>query len=384
MPDDYDAASTFARVGRELSATVAEPSLSYVILTDTCNFRCSYCFIENALPFTGNSISRNQADSIARILLRLSAGLQRYSVIFYGGEPLINKDTMYYLVETLNRSAPGRFQFSMVTNGSLVDDEVARRLATLGFSVGVSLDGWAELNAPRQYVGGGDTFFDAVRAVATLKKHKVNVGVSCTVTKANVGHLVEIVDFVSKLRVKGIGFNIVLDKLAQSHAIQDPAELAHRLFEASIRAMDLGIGEDRIGRRRIEPFFKEEFRPYDCPAYGRQVFFSPKGTVGPCQAFYTTPLFQEQATDEFNPRKSPSIQRFLDMGGTLKSSECMNCPAIAICGGSCPYDVFTKTGTLGHLDPYFCTFMRETLRLLIEFYYDRVILPTSQSAAPPA
>lgn len=373
VPDDYDAAGAFQQVSRRLAQESPQPALSYVLLTDVCNFRCDYCFIENALASTGHSISEDQVGLISKVILRQLREKGTYSVTFYGGEPLTNSDTLFALVETLNTAAPGRFRFSMVTNGSLVTDELAERISATSISVGVSLDGWSELNVNRTFTGGGETTYDALRAIATLKKHKAKVGVSCTVTKTNVDHLIEIVDFVSKLHVTGIGFNLVLDKRAQVHAVEDPTELARKMFHASVRAIELGMGEDRIGHRRVEPFFKEEFRAYDCPAYGRQIFFSPNGTVGPCQAFYTTPLYQEKLTDDFDPRRSQPFLDFIEMGGTLKSAECMRCPAIAICGGSCPYDVFTKTGVLSHLDPYYCEFMREILHLLVQFYYDRKV-----------
>ncbi|MCL5874171.1 MAG: SPASM domain-containing protein, partial [Candidatus Thermoplasmatota archaeon] len=188
----------------------------------------------------------------------------------------------------------------------------------------------------------------------------------------NYQHLTEIVDFFSNLGV-GISFNIILDKLGRSYSVDDPTALSKALFSAFSRASELGILEDRIGRRRAEPFFTEIPRLYDCPAYGQQIFFSPKGTLGPCQAFYTTELYQEKITPDFDAKKSDVLYPFIKMGGPFKSDYCTECPAIGICGGSCPYDVYTITGKLGFIDPYFCSIMKETLNNLIGYYYKQKV-----------
>ncbi len=36
-----------------------------------------------------------------------------------------------------------------------------------------------------------------------------------------------------------------------------------------------------------------------------------------------------------------------------------------MCGGACAYDVYIKTGKIGIKENYFCTFLNETLKLLL-------------------
>ncbi|MGC8688315.1 MAG: GNAT family N-acetyltransferase [Candidatus Micrarchaeia archaeon] len=57
------------------------------------------------------------------------------------------------------------------------------------------------------------------------------------------------------------------------------------------------------------------------------------------------------------------------MGGPLYNEKCWDCPALGLCGGSCAYDIYTKTGKLGFIDEYFCTLMNETLKYLLEYYF---------------
>jgi uncharacterized protein len=367
--DNYDKQEAFHRVSKLLLRTEQSASQCYVMLTDSCNFRCGYCYLQNVLKNPNKSLTGEATDQVIEAILRISRTKDQFRVIFFGGEPLMNSSAMSEIIRRLRAFDSKRFRFFLVTNGSLVTDGVAKSLKEFAVGVGVSIDGWRDLNRLRVSADGKETFHQALSALILLEKYGVETGVSCTVSNENCKALEEVVEFFYKLGIRSIGFNLILDRQGDRYAVSDPKELAYSMFRAFKRASDLGILEDRVGTRRGIPLFGENPRVYDCPAYGEQVFFSPDGRIGPCQAFYSTGLFQEQLTSGFDPSSSVVFQEWLDMGGPFKSDTCMNCPAIGICGGACPYDVYTKTGKLDFVDPYFCTFVNEILRYLLEYYY---------------
>ena len=169
--------------------------------------------------------------------------------------------------------------------------------------------------------------------------------------------------------MNSVGFNLLTRiKDAGEFEVPDPKQLASYLFMAYLKAEKLRMFEDRIGKRRANYFFKEIFHVYDCPAFGEQIFFSPTGTVGPCQAFYPSGKYQIPLTENLNVHQEPLFYKWLELG-TLKNKECMNCPAIGICGGACGYDVYIKTGKIGIKENYFCTFQNEILKLLLTYNY---------------
>jgi uncharacterized protein len=367
--DNYDKEEAFHRVSKLLLRTEQSVSQCYVMLTDLCNFRCTYCYLENVLKNPDKSLTGGATDQVIEAILRISGTKDQFRVIFFGGEPLMNRSAMFDIIRRLRAFDSEKFEFFLVTNGSLVTESVAKSLKEFAVRVGVSIDGWRDLDRLRVSVNGKETFHQALNALILLEKYGVETGISCTVSKENCKALEEVVDFFYELGIKSIGFNLILDRQGERYAVSDPKELAYYMFRAFKRATELGILEDRVGRRRGIPLFQENPKVYDCPAYGEQVFFSPDGRIGPCQAFYSTGMFQEQLTSSFDASSSVVFQEWLDMGGPFKSNVCMNCPAIGVCGGACPYDVYTKTGKLDFVDPYFCTFVNEILKYLLKYYY---------------
>ncbi len=368
VPQGFDEVKVFDTVATSLLRKKPEPSLAYILVTDFCNFRCGYCFIENNLKGPSSVMSKDLADKVINALINEAKQVPEFRVTFYGGEPFSNSEIVFYIIEKLEQASK-KFFFSCVTNGSLITEEIAKQLKQHNVGVGLSLDGWANIDKNRVFTDGKETFYQALKALAILKEAGVNAGISCTITKQNYMHAEEIVEFIQKLGVRTIGFNLLTRlKEPSKFEVPDPKQLAHHLFAAYLKAKELHMFEDRIDNRRANYFFKEIFHLYDCPAFGQLIFFSPTGTVGPCHAFYPSGKYQIPIKDDLKIQDEPLFHKWLEIG-TLRNKDCMKCAAIGICGGGCAYDIYVKTGQLGIKEDYFCTFQNEILKLLISYNF---------------
>jgi len=368
VPQGFDAEEVFDAVANSLLRKSPQNNLAYILVTDFCNFRCGYCFIENSLKGPRTLMSKDLADKVINVLINEAKHVPEYRVTFYGGEPFSNSEIVFYIIEKLELASK-KFLFFCVTNGSLITEDIAKKLKQHNVDVGLSLDGWANIDNNRVFTDGKETFYSALKALALLKEAGVNTGISCTITKQNYEHAEEIVEFIQKLGIRTIGFNLLtrIKELSQFE-VPDPKQLAHHLFGAYLKAKELHMFEDRIDNRRANYFFKEIFHIYDCPAFGQLIFFSPTGTVGPCHAFYPSGKYQIQIKKDLKVQEEPLFYKWLEIG-TLKNKDCMKCPAIGICGGGCAYDIYVKTGRLGIKENYFCTFQNEILKLLISYNF---------------
>lgn len=368
VPKGFDAEKVFDAVAGSLLRKKPDASLAYILVTDFCNFRCGYCFIENNLKVPSTLMSKDLADKVIKVLINEAKQVPEFRVTFYGGEPFSNSEIVFYIIEKLEEASK-KFLFSCVTNGSLITEDIAKKLKQHNVAVGLSLDGWANIDKNRVFTDGKETFYSALKALAILKEAGVNTGISCTITKQNYMHAEEIIEFIQKLGVRTIGFNLLTRlKEPSQFEVPDPKQLAHHLFGAYIKAKELHMFEDRIDNRRANYFFKEIFHIYDCPAFGQLLFFSPTGTVGPCHAFYPSGKYQIPIKEDLKIQEEPLFHKWLEIG-TLKNKECMKCPAIGICGGGCAYDIYIKTGKLDIKEDYFCTFQNEILKLLISYNF---------------
>lgn len=125
----------------------------------SCNFECSYCS-QRFVPHSDETNAKD-IDAFLEKLLPNIAGVPE-KVEFWGGEPFVYWKTFKPLAERVRFFWPNA-QFSVITNGSLLDEAKIEWLDALNFQVAISHDG------PGQKVRGPDPLQDADTADAILK-----------------------------------------------------------------------------------------------------------------------------------------------------------------------------------------------------------------------
>ncbi len=351
---------------------------SYLFLTDECNFRCSYCFEKKPQTGSGKIINKEQADNIIKVIKRNAAKSRPYQIFFYGGESLLYSEIMFHIVEKLKNVKYIEFKFALNTNGSLITQELAKKLKQNNFVVCVSLDGWKEINdKARKFTDNNGTYYDTLKGILTLQKEGVETSISCTISSHNFMLMPEIVEFIARLGIKNMGFNLLIGKPSGLDNL-NPETLAFYFFEAFKKAKSLGITEERIGQRRYAHFLKEVPRLNDCVGCGEQICFYPDGRVGTCHAFYPSKHFSINLPE--NPEDFIASKNEIWIEWCKRSpfnmQECIDCEAIALCGGGCPYNSFVKEGSIWARDKFFCVFMKKILRYMILYYYYEEVLKT--------
>jgi len=118
----------------------------------SCNYSCDYCsqkFVERSESTTAKDVAPFM-EKLKVLEFSEEAGLK---VEFWGGEPLVYWKTLKPLAEAIREKVPYA-RFSMITNGSILTDEIIDWLMMMDFSVSISHDG------PGQAVRGPDPFDD--------------------------------------------------------------------------------------------------------------------------------------------------------------------------------------------------------------------------------
>lgn len=135
----------------------------------SCNYSCDYCsqkFVERPKETNAKDIE-NFMKLFSELRFSEERGLR---VEFWGGEPFVYWKTMKPLAEAIRRKFADwkkQPQFSVITNGSLLTDEINMWLTYMGFSVAVSHDG------PGQFVRGPDPFEDPEKKRIVMDLYRV-------------------------------------------------------------------------------------------------------------------------------------------------------------------------------------------------------------------
>jgi uncharacterized protein len=155
-----------------------------------CNLDCEYCFfLSKELLYPGDRF--RMADDVLRNWIRQTIEAHRtpeVDLAFQGGEPtLLGLDFFRRAVAYAREVAGDRpLQFTIQTNGTLVDDAWAGFLREERFLVGLSIDGPAEMHDRYRVDKRGRPTYARVRqAWDLLQAHAVDTNILCAVSTAN-------------------------------------------------------------------------------------------------------------------------------------------------------------------------------------------------------
>lgn len=164
------------------------PGFLLISPTKKCNLYCIGCYADS--DRTEIKLSWPVLDRLATESKELWGA--RFLVIS-GGEPLLYEDESHSLMNLVEKH--GDIFFLMYTNGTLIDENMARRMARAGnIMPAISVEGLRESTDKRR---GRGVFDRILQAFDHLRKEKVFYGISVTVTRNNAEEVFsdEVIDF---------------------------------------------------------------------------------------------------------------------------------------------------------------------------------------------
>lgn len=365
---------------REQLLSEQKLDLMYLLLTDGCNLKCTYCFEDTpeSRNFCATMMDVDTAIEALRFFGRMTKlhgthGAEKI-VQLYGGEPLMNKKAVLAVVRAMSDmrnsgELPQDTQLVVVTNGVLLDDELIDLFADNNIGVGISLDGPPNINnkyriAKREDV---DVFRSAMEAYQKAKQRGVAVGLSITLTPEAVDNFDAVLDFfVDDVGIEnGVGFNLLHFNPAVSGSGKYFDKAATCLIKAFERFRELGIYEERM-MRKVSAFVKQEPMYADCGVIGNQVVISPDGRVGVCQDFVKPRKYFDGSVhdQDYDPIEAGLFEDWRKRS-PMFMEDCIGCEAVAMCGGGCPASIELQSGSRWNVDKRVCPHSKKSLEWLV-------------------
>jgi len=201
----------------------APPSF-HVLIKPTgaiCNLDCKYCFFlskEMLYPGSRFQMAEDLLETYLKQLLE-SHRAPQVDVAWQGGEPtLMGLDFFKKSVQLVSklRRSDQQIQYTIQTNGTLLDDEWCAFFKKNNFLVGLSVDGPKALHdVYRVNKGGAGSFNQVMRGFEFLKRHNVDVNILCTVHAANQHHPLDVYRFFrDELGVQFIQFIPIIERVS--------------------------------------------------------------------------------------------------------------------------------------------------------------------------
>lgn len=379
------------KVLRFVKSRIPSPAINvcYMITSEQCNLACKYCFLGNndeckRSNFSLENMSKETADKAIEFFIHqiklsgLDFEENKATIIFYGGEPLVNYDILVYIAEKINtlryvEKCVKNIELSVVSNGLLLTEERALTLKELGVAIAISVDGFTEeANSMRVDVAGNNVFNNILKTLDMCKRIGVDVSLSVTLSEETIKNTKNILELVDKYGVKSFGFNIIMSDENFVVPQEYNEKAAQFILDEFVELRKRGIYEDRI-MRKLKSFSKAQVYFSDCAATGGgQIVIAPNGQVGICHAclhnkqFFVTNVYDE----DFDAVRHKDFIEWSQLIPVNKE-ECQDCAALGICGGGCPINAMhlKKGNTIHDLDERFCIHSKMTLDFLIRDLY---------------
>lgn len=142
-----------------------------IALTSDCNFRCIYCYEKDSL--TPCKMTEETENNIINLLKQQVGKIKRFTVTWYGGEPLLGLDSLQKLSKEFMRICDENniiYTSGIVTNGYLLSLDTYNILKeNRVMNMQITIDGDEEThNRRRPLVGGQPTYQKIMRNLENL------------------------------------------------------------------------------------------------------------------------------------------------------------------------------------------------------------------------
>jgi uncharacterized protein len=339
-------------------------NLMYLLLTSDCNLSCSYCMEKNK---SRQHMNRETIDQALRLFEKLLHPEREISIILYGGEPLLNKDGYLHAVERIadmqKRLPDSKFSVQLVSNGTILDDDIIEATRKIGVDLSFSIDGPEDLHREIRESTGWEALIENYRRI---RDAGLSCGISCTLSEKSLDRWEDILSyFHDELKVPGIGYNLMLCTEDREEYFRKVAHVIYRSFKFW---RDRGIHEDRA-MRVVQPLLIKRIYREDCAGYGSQIAVAPNGKVGPCQIALLDDIEVIGDVDRLIPvdiYEHPIYKRWNTKSKLQFGDGCIECNAFQTCGMGCTYELIDGGKDFGDKNENYCTYIKEITGLVLE------------------
>lgn len=179
-------------------------SLHIFVVTNYCNSKCVYCQAQSNSMNNCKMMSKEIAQ--ASVDIALQSPQKELSFEFQGGEPLSNFAVIKYIIEYSEENKKDKIiHYSVVSNLSLLNDEMVLFFKENNVSISTSLDGDRLLHNINRPLSSGRNSYDLLQEkIEKMRINQISFGAILTVTKLSLTRPKEIIDEYLKLGLNSI------------------------------------------------------------------------------------------------------------------------------------------------------------------------------------
>ena len=338
-------------------------------ITHHCNLRCKYC---SYFTSAGDVSQDLPGEEWIKFFGELN-DCAVMEVCLSGGEPFLRRD-LKDLVEAIVRN---RMRFRILSNGTLITDEMASFLASTRRCNGVQVSIDGSIPTTHDACRGAGNFLKAVQGIQRLLKYRVPATVRVTIHKQNVSDL----EGIAQLLLEEIGLpqfstnsasymglcrqnaeQVILTPEERSHAMEVLLRLTQK-YDGRVGANAGPLAEarswlemEKARREGREPTPGKGFLT-GCNGPMSKIAIRADGVMVPCDQVAHMALGRTNHDDLREVwQNHPELRRLRERRNIPLSDfeYCQSCDYVNYCTGNCPALAYSLYGEENHPSPDGC------------------------------
>lgn len=335
-------------------------------ITNECTLDCSYCYIHKCggkMDFSTAKIAIDKAIQTCR-----ENKYEEFVVRFAGGEPLMAFEMLKNIISYIH-SIKGNIKtkFVVLTNGTIVNEEIINYLIKEDIGIAISLDGIEQFNDKNRYFPNGKgSYFCVMNNIQTLILSGIKPSILLTLNQDNLEGLPQ---FTRKMIEMGLTFRFSLERNIDTGS-PDILKDENKLINTVLRCINIMNEEIEKGNvnfkfRLGDVYFNKPVKR-SCGAVSCSCAIGHDGKIGTCGMGLSKPFMNIFETEDILTALHKKQEEFLNYT-VYDVEECNKCTWRSSCANACPLQTKATFGTYKHVSPY-CNFYKKVIPEVVKMY----------------
>jgi len=343
-----------------------------LMVAQNCNISCRYCYGGESGSYNQKGLmSKQMAEKCFHYYLSNLGGNKKLNILFFGGEPLLNTDTIKHVIglweEYKHNYRDRTLTFSLVTNGILLTPELVRYFKEKEVRITVSLDGPEDIhNANRVYKNGKGTFTEVMSSIEILRSCHMPFSVKVTTNRYT--QYDQLTDFLCRQDFDAVYISQVdYPMLCTEKDYQMDTAMYGIYAKWQQELMQKGCHDMKEGKNNT--FQAKQFNmannslrhnmkgfPFKCVAGWHIASFGIDGRLYLCKSFVGQEAFCVGNADD-GVDKEKLVRLYKDFLNA--SRDCDACWALSVCERGCYYEKSKQDGGFAPIPQVICNIYRD-------------------------
>jgi uncharacterized protein len=334
-----------SRSPAHLMADDAETLTAWLHVTNACNLRCSYCYIQKTQEHMQMETGYKSIDAIFRSALKRN--IRRIQLKYAGGEASLHMSGVMALHDYALQLAQQHgitLSATLLSNGVVFSESAMQNLLAREINILISLDGIGTAHdSQRMFPNGQGSFKYVQRTIARLKEKGLRPSISVTVSQRNLAGLPELMRY---LLAEELRFSLNYYREHSSVRSGQHLRFEDQAMIEAIRAA-LEVIEERLPRYSLlssllDKAAAEGSRTHTCGVGRNYLVIDQHGGVAKCQAEMGRQVTTVEHADPLQALREDAtgVQNL----AVDEKEGCRSCDWRYWCTGGCPLLTYEVTG----------------------------------------